>query len=120
MMAVGTCEGHLAQGVPVMGAYARAFRRNGLRCSGKVIKMVANDTHRTIAASSFGAEPTDATRLSFWQAWGITPQEQRQLEQHYDSWTLGAQFGETLLGTEAMDKAVEPLAPITLLVCPVN
>lgn len=120
MTSVGICEGHLASGVPVMGAFARAMRRNGLRCSKRMVERMQGQTSRTTSREFIYNEPTEETRLSFCSAWGITPQEQRLLESHYDEWTLGTTFGQTVLGDGAMEKAEEPLAPITLLVCPVN
>lgn len=114
MMAVGTCEGHLSNGVPVLESFARALRRNGVRCSNKLVRSVSKDTSRTLCKEApIGI--SSETRLSFFKAWGITPTQQLLLERHYDGWTLGDGYGERVMGWEAREKMLEPTAPVTLL-----
>lgn len=120
MMAVGVCEGSIARGVPVVQAFARAMRRNGERCSKRLIKASYHQSTRAHHSDfQVREEPvTDAARNSFHTAWGITPAEQRALERHYDDWQLGDEFGDRIVGADAIDKPQEPIAPITFLLCP--
>lgn len=118
MMAVGTCEGNLNQGVPVLEAFARAYRRNGVRCSRKLVELVRNDSSRVRNDTSSCI--SDVTRLSFYLAWGITPDQQVALEDHYNHWRVGQDFGDTLTGDMAEDKFLEPIDPMSYLLCPTN
>jgi hypothetical protein len=74
VMAVGVCEGSLSGGVPVLDAFARALRRNGKKCSAKMVKVVKGDTSRTITYTHTGGIDAE-TRHSFYIAWGISPAE---------------------------------------------
>lgn len=120
MMAVGTCEGSLSGGVPVLESFARALRRNGVRCSGRLAALVARGTSRTVEGGDVIAPIDFDTRLSFFGAWGITPAQQLLLEKYYDSWTLGHEFGEVVPGWCALDKDIERIAPATFLLSPDN
>lgn len=119
MTAVGVCEGKLARGVPVLSAFARAFRRNGIRCSRRLKRLVERDSSR-LAIREVPDVVDTQTRLSFMAAWGIHPEHQFLLEQYYDSWTMGKDFGGVLQGWEAKDKFPLPVAPVTNLLCPFN
>lgn len=120
MMAVGLCEGRLVDGVPVLAAYARAMRRNGLKCSRKLRNLVTRDTSRAVVGTGLDSPVETSTRLSFMASWGITPMEQRALEQHYDNWTIGRKFGATLDGRDAMTKPLEVECVVTELLNPSN
>lgn len=118
MMAVGMCEGELAQGVPVLAAFARAYRRNGLKCSRQMAAMVANETSRS--AKTGVTQVSQEARLSFSVAWGIMPDEQVALERYYDTWTLGRVFEGTTGGEEALSKPLDAQEPILCLLHPTN
>jgi len=119
MMAVGVCEGSLARGVPVVQQFAAALRANGSQCTKRQIDLAYHGSARAFHADLRAEiEPvTDVARLSFHTAFGITPEEQVALEEHYSQWRLGA-WGERLTGAEALAKDVEPLAPVTVLLEP--
>ncbi len=118
MMAVGVCEGALSEGVPVIGSFARAMRRNGLKASKRLVNAVRKDSSRARSSTSTGV--TDETRLSFFLAWGITPADQLHLERYYDEWQLGTKFGEYVIGSMALEKDQECIAPVTELLRPHN
>lgn len=120
MMAVGVCEGRLVDGVPVLSAFARAMRRNGLKCSRKMRNLILRDTSRSLTSDGMNSAIATSTRLSFMTSWGITPEEQRALERHYDRWTIGPNFGPTLDGRDAMEKPLDIECVVTELLNPSN
>jgi len=119
MMAVGLCEGKLSDGVPVLAAFARCMRRNGLRCSSRQLKLVEGESSRA-REGGMDSPITLSSRISFWAAWGIPPREQELLEEHYNGWVLGDNFGPTLSGEEACEKALEVKASVVDLLSPNN
>jgi hypothetical protein len=119
VMAVGVCEGSLSGGVPVLDAFARALRRNGKKCSAKMVKVVKGGTSRTITYTHTGGIDAE-TRHSFYIAWGISPAEQLALERHYDNWCLGDVFEVPIPGEDALDKAYEAHDAVLDLLDPSN
>jgi len=119
MMAVGICEGSLSNGVPVISAFARAMRRNGVRVSERYVRNAYAGTARirTTDLRVVDQSILPESRLSFWRSWGILPAEQLALESHYDNWCLDSSF-QCWVADEAFDKEPEPIAPITHLLCP--
>jgi len=117
MMAVGVCEGSLARGVPVISRFAAALRRNGRRCSNKDIARAYYQSTRAFHADMDVREVvvTDAARLSFHAAWGITPDEQQVLERMYDAWRVG----DTLASHSDSGAVVQhPVNPCSYLLSP--
>lgn len=88
MMAVGLCEGFIYDGVPVLSSWARAYRRSGVYASLKFQAFVFKNTSRGYAVGNTPQQlpVLDAARVSFFKAFGITPEEQIALEQLYDNW----------------------------------
>lgn len=106
MMAVGVAEGSLGRGVPVVQSFARAMRRNGRRCTKRFIDLAYYQSSRIYHADLKveDSEITSEARVSFWQAWGIAPDDQILLEGWYDQWTLNKEFGDTIVDHEAADR----------------
>lgn len=83
---VGTAGGAVADGVPVFSPAYRAFRRIGIPCDRA---QGFGDMSSGFEFMARGLEDrstpiTPEARLSFWRAWGITPDQQVALEHHYD------------------------------------
>lgn len=93
--AMGVCGGVLSSGVPVYQDFYTSMRRCG--DTGSSHRILSKDvelgnygfTRAAIMESSdlcISLSPVVAsTRLSFWRAFGITPDEQAELEAHYRS-----------------------------------
>lgn len=97
--AVGICGGVLSPGVPVFQNFYRAMTREGNT------KKARNILRRDVEMGNYGftmsALMTDSTltvrherilpstRVSFYRAFGVTPDVQCQLEKHYDSVRVG-------------------------------
>lgn len=89
LWAVGECGLALCGGVPVMEAFYRCYMRNGVE--GGVRNAVQMQSGMQFLADRLEAREyliTDDARVSFFIAWGYTPDEQRSLEQYYDSLTI--------------------------------
>jgi len=114
MMAVGVAEGSLARGVPVVQSFARAMRRNGTRCTKRFINLAYYQSSRIYHSDlHINDMPiTDEARVSFWEAWGILPEDQKLLESWYDEWTLEKEFGTPVSAEESVDRATVCHAPI--------
>lgn len=114
MMAVGTAEGSLCRGVPVLQAFARAMRRNGKRCSARMMSAAYYQSNRFYHADlEVRTDPIGSTaRNSFHTAFGLTPAEQLILEDHFDRWVCAPLFGSTIRGLEAVDRDTVHYAPV--------
>lgn len=121
MMGVGVAEGSLGRGVPVIQSFARALRRNGLRCSKRMIGRIYNQSTRMFHSDLRVEEMTITAeaRVSFSVAWGISPDEQIALEKYYNGWQCSAQFGHVIPGYEARERVGVPHASEVNLVEPV-
>lgn len=91
MTAVGTCGLALTGGVPVMQDFYQCFQRVGCNA---VSNMVDDPTFATgmrlmAKGMSEAYAPPDAwTRVQVFEAWGITPDEQEELERYYHTYEL--------------------------------
>jgi len=121
MMAVGVAEGSLGRGVPVVQAFARAMRRNGKRCSARHIGLAYHQSTRVYHADLCvnDLQITDVARLSFYNSWGITPDEQICLEKYYDSYQIAHKFGETVISDLADIRDELPVVTVPHLLTPV-
>lgn len=121
MMAIGVCEGSLSRGVPVIGAFARAMRRNGLRCSSKLIDVTYHGSSRGFHAdrNCVYTEPSAEARASFFDAWGIEPAAQQSLEHHYDNWTIDTSSVIKVEACDATDKPLLQVDPVLALLSPI-
>jgi hypothetical protein len=89
MGAVGECGLSLTQGVPVQSSLYRAFVRCGLKPSAGLVRTLVRNT--AYNERKFHALPTEITalaRVSYCEAFGITPDWQIALEKFYDSMVL--------------------------------
>jgi hypothetical protein len=95
LMAVGVCGGVISCGVPVLQSFYSMLRRHGL---GDARRLLMSDeyghfgftfmAYSTSSQLSFEISPVlPEARVSFWMAFGITPDQQRSLEQHFSSIT---------------------------------
>lgn len=93
MYAVGECGLALTAGLPVLQALYSAYKRNGkpskmlesvfMRSAGRL--MLAQGMDGTIK------QVTNDARVSFYVAFGITPDEQVALEEYYDNWQIAGE-----------------------------
>jgi hypothetical protein len=86
---VGVAGAALADGVPVFSAAYAAFQRVGLVCERAqgFGDMSSGFEHMARGLRAQGTPITQGARLSFWRAWGITPDQQELLEHHYTTLT---------------------------------
>lgn len=90
LSAVGDCGLALCSGVPVMQELYMAYIRNGVR--GKVANAVGMDTGASFLArgmDSIYSPVTSESRVSFYLAFNVTPDEQIAIERLYQQWVLG-------------------------------
>lgn len=93
MTAVGNGGLALTGGVPIMQNFYRCLLRNG---KGVVNKMSEElNRHSGMHLMSFDmdkvfVEPSPRVRLQVWQAWGITPDVQVELENYFDNYLVDA------------------------------
>lgn len=98
LLTTATCEGFLARGVPVLQAYARAIIRN---CVAQMTKRQLRRGFMKGEVLSYRMQhlikrPTEyddtevsmSTRRSFELAFGITVEEQRQIEKYLGEWSF--------------------------------
>ncbi len=107
MMSVGLCEGALNEGVPVLQHWAAAMRRNGLKASSKFQQSVWRGTTRGYyyVGRDVRTKPiTTQARVSFFKAFGITPDEQIALEGKYQRYAMADGFEPMLPAERALDK----------------
>jgi len=117
MHAVGLGGLSLAGDVPIFRSFYALYLRSGttsyVNCHGKQKTIDSSSDvlpwymreHAIQGRRSYG-EILPETRCSFWEAWGITPDEQVALESHYDS------IPQLLCVVDA-DRAFEPRAVFT-------
>jgi hypothetical protein len=90
--AVGTCGGVLSSGVPVHSNFYAVMTRNGIN-SGKLIEEVFKGRSQLqLAAGCAQAEVTDESRVSYYYAFGVLPDEQIALERYYDKLLLSVEL----------------------------
>jgi len=107
MMSVGLCEGALNEGVPVLQHWAAAMRRNGLKASSKFQQSVWRGTTRGYyyIGRDVRTKPISVeARVSFFKAFGITPDEQIALEGKYQQYVMAEGFEPLLPACRALDK----------------
>ncbi len=103
--AVGTGGLALAGGIPIFNSFYHLYQRSGNKirrnARGKNVTLDgASDTlpwymrETNMAGKRRHQEVTPECRASFYLAWGITPDEQLELERYYDSIKLEQQRGD--------------------------
>jgi len=89
MAAIGDGGLALTSGIPVLQEYYSMYKRNS--CGAKPLHDPTMDGgffRLSMGMKRSITPPSDQSRLSFWLAFGITPQEQLALESHYSNTTL--------------------------------
>lgn len=107
LMAVGLCEGVLGEGVPVLQAWAACYRRHGLRVSTRHQVRVMRDSFRLKSVIGRAVQQREihwTTRVSYYRAFGVTPEEQVALETNYQEASLSCVPGGLLTASEALRK----------------
>ncbi len=95
--AVGTCGGDLASGVPVLQSFYRVFKRAGLPAGKLLQEVYKNRSQLQLAAGLKKSDVIDArARVSFYYAFGLSPDYQRVLERIFDSARLDVVVASTI------------------------
>jgi len=112
LAAVGECGLATVPGCPVLQSFYRAFMRSGTRCTRRFADAVFRNTsamERAGGLSAVEAVVTDEARVSFYNAFGILPDMQLELEKYYDGVTIGS-----VVNCEQQSGVVE-MRPIPML-----
>jgi len=89
--AVGQCGAILNDGVPVQHAFYSALERNGVSSTLAFKKHIYKNSSmmtRIFNMDRHDSEVTDAARVSYYYAFGITPDEQISLERYFNSMVI--------------------------------
>jgi hypothetical protein len=89
--AVGECGVKLAGDCPVQGAFYQAFKRNGLAAGKKMTEYIMKNTSMFTNLNGLvvGDEISAKARVSYYYAFGITPDEQIEMERYFKSAVVG-------------------------------
>lgn len=87
---LGQCGLALNSGVPILQSYFSALIRAGGGVQGKGTHSLYENGmfHLARRMSAEARAPTPQTRVSFYRAFGITPDDQLRREAWYDDWTM--------------------------------
>lgn len=89
MDAVGTGGSILTAGVPVQSAFYKFFKRNGVECSEAMFDHIYRNTSMNAKIAGLqknvDGEITDAARVSYYYAFGITPDQQIEIEKYFNN-----------------------------------
>jgi len=89
LFAIGECGLALCAGIPVMQSLYQCYMRNGLPSNvNNSVQMQSGMAMLRRKLESVAKPITDASRVSFMQAWNVTPDEQIALERYYDGLIL--------------------------------
>lgn len=84
MDAVGQCGEVLSSGVPVQSSFYNAFRREGVSCSAGMVEAVFKNRSQLQLGRGLTEAVVDArSRVSYYYAFGVTPDEQVAMEAYY-------------------------------------
>ncbi len=103
LWAVGECGGMLNAGIPVLQSFYRAYRRSGIRCN--LTEHVFRGEGRLVLAKGLTLQDRKVTsdaRVSFWRAFGVSPDAQVDLECYFDRLSIGP-LEEGIYTHEEMD-----------------
>lgn len=81
--AVGECGLASAHGVPVQQAWYEMIRRNGTKPRSKETEYIFKNTSQMVRRFSGEDVVTDDARVSYYLAYGVTPDMQKHLENHF-------------------------------------
>jgi len=109
--AIGTCGASLTAGVPVWHAWYHRLQRMGAAAPSGVVDVVYDSGLGYMSRGVVGGEVSAEARVSFWRAFGITPDLQQSLEAEYqESVAVAAPCPMTFPDVQAIDTSENPLA----------
>lgn len=91
LYAVGECGSIATSGIPVQHAFYQAFLRHGLVCSQGFKDTIFRNTGwgtRISGSLTEHTEVTDTARVSYYIAYGVTPDAQRLIEEYFSTATF--------------------------------
>ena len=96
--AVGECGGNLSAGVPVLSAMYRVFSRNGVQASEQFVNEVYKNRSQLSASKGLRCNDriSDQARVSFYYAFGVLPDIQKELETYYDAYIMDIEVHEAI------------------------
>ncbi len=107
LYAVGECGLALTSGIPVFQEFYTAYMRNGKPSAMSDAVFMQSGSRMMARGMEAKRETiTPDTRLSFYKAFGVTPDEQVALEEYYKNWKVG---GECVLVETIEEIANAPL-----------
>lgn len=109
--AIGTCGASLTAGVPVWHSWYHRLQRMGAVAPSGVVDMVYDSGLGYMSRGVVGGEVCAEARVSFWRAFGITPDLQQSLEDEYSEAVVVAKpCPMTFPDVLAIDTSENPLA----------
>jgi hypothetical protein len=106
--AIGMCGLSLCAGVPVMQSMYEAYMRNGVPSNmNSAVAMERGALMMSVGLESRSASVTDLARVSVFNAWGITPDEQLAIESYFSKWQFSPE--DPILTTDVTDASTAPL-----------
>lgn len=92
LWAVGMCGQAAVPGCPVLQEFYGAFKRSGCETSKRHLTHIFRNTGviERMTGVDASVEITNEARMSFFRAFGITPDYQIALEDYYSKFTIGA------------------------------
>lgn len=94
--AVGTCGGKLSQGVPVHTDFYQVFKRNGQECGNLINEVYRNRSQLQLAAGVKEARVDARSRVSYYYAFGVLPDEQLAIEAYLTNYKMDIKFGQPI------------------------
>jgi hypothetical protein len=88
--AIGDCGLSLAGDMPVLGAYYSALKRSAPFKKTKIVRAMTGMQFLAMGMEPKRMAPCSESRVSFWKAFGITPDMQKALEGIYDKFVPGS------------------------------
>lgn len=87
--AIGTCGDRLTKGVPILNEFYQLFLREGTSCSSGMLQEVFRNRSQLLLGIGLASGEIDArSRVSFYYAFGVTPDEQIRIEQYFRNATI--------------------------------
>lgn len=95
LYAVGECGLALTSGIPVFQSMYLAYMRNGVASKmGEAVFMQSGSRMMARGMDSKAVAVSADARVSFFAAFGVTPDEQVAMEEYYDGWVLSPEVEE--------------------------
>jgi len=89
LYAVGECGLALTSGVPIFQSMYQAYMRNGKPSNmANAVFMQSGSRMMSVGMEAKSRPVCEETRVSFFKAFGITPDEQVAMEEYYSSWSV--------------------------------